>query len=207
MHRIQIVLSTDTRNSHVNRLPFDSWYYICSGAIVFYPGSCHWSHALSSSRLSHRVWGQRPEPSWLIEGGPEKNPANPVYRIANLAYLYAERLEKRTVTSLARPPKQRRLTSQDWTARDSNQSIKTRDAQGVVGGTPDRCLRCDGRPSTPVLCNAEQWWHRLARPFLDVVFFRTVASIDHASASLSNLDNLDLIHLFQHFQLLKAYFY
>ena len=23
-------------------------------------------------------------------------------------------------------------------------------------GYPDRCLRCDGRPSTPVLCNAEQ---------------------------------------------------
>ena len=38
-----------------------------------------------------------------------------------------------------------------------NQSIKTRDA--------DRCLHCDGRPSTPVLCSAEQWWRGLARPF------------------------------------------
>ena len=40
---------------------------------------------------------------------------------------------------------------------------------GVVGGTPDRCLHCDGCSSTPVFCNAEQWWHRLARPFIDVV--------------------------------------
>ena len=39
-------------------------------------------------------------------------------------------------------------------------------------GYPDRCLRSDGSPSTPVLCNAEQWWHRLARPLLDVVLPR-----------------------------------
>ena len=36
-----------------------------------------------------------------------------------------------------------------------NQSIKARDALASLG-YPDRCLRCDGRPSTPVLCNAEQ---------------------------------------------------
>ena len=36
-----------------------------------------------------------------------------------------------------------------------HQSIKTRDAQASLG-YPDRCLRCDGCPSTPVLCNAEQ---------------------------------------------------
>ena len=35
-----------------------------------------------------------------------------------------------------------------------NQSIKTLDAQASLG-CPDRCLRRDGRPSTPVLCNAE----------------------------------------------------
>ena len=33
-----------------------------------------------------------------------------------------------------------------------NQSIKTRDAQASLG-YPDRCLHCDGSPSTPVLCN------------------------------------------------------
>ena len=35
-----------------------------------------------------------------------------------------------------------------------NQSIKTRDAQASLGYS-DRCLHRDGRPSTPVLCNAE----------------------------------------------------
>ena len=34
------------------------------------------------------------------------------------------------------------------------QSIRTRDAQASL--------------STPALCNAEQWWHQLARAFLDV---------------------------------------
>ena len=37
----------------------------------------------------------------------------------------------------------------------TNQSMKARDAQSS-SGYPDRCLRCDGRPSTPALCNAEQ---------------------------------------------------
>ena len=41
-----------------------------------------------------------------------------------------------------------------------NQSIKTCDAQASLG-YPDRCLRCDGCSLTPVLCNVEQWWHRL----------------------------------------------
>ena len=36
-----------------------------------------------------------------------------------------------------------------------NQSVKTRDAQARWGTPTDRCLRCDGRPTTPVLCNAE----------------------------------------------------
>ena len=37
-----------------------------------------------------------------------------------------------------------------------NQSIiKTHDAQASFG-YPSRCLRCDGRPSMPVLCNARQ---------------------------------------------------
>ena len=34
-------------------------------------------------------------------------------------------------------------------SRRYDQSIKTRDAQALLG-VPDRCLRCDGRPSTPV---------------------------------------------------------
>ena len=33
-----------------------------------------------------------------------------------------------------------------------------------------------GRSSTPVLCNAGQWWHRLARLLLDVVFARFMRS-------------------------------
>ena len=36
-----------------------------------------------------------------------------------------------------------------------SQSVKTRDAQASLG-YPDRCLCCDGRPTTLVLCNAEQ---------------------------------------------------
>ena len=38
---------------------------------------------------------------------------------------------------------------------NDNQSIKTRDAQPSLGH-PDKRLRCDVRPSTPVICNAEQ---------------------------------------------------
>ena len=56
-----------------------------------------------------------------------------------------------------------------------NKSIKTRDAQASLG-YPDRYLRCDGRPSTPVLRNAEQWWHQLARPLLHVVLPRFTRS-------------------------------
>ena len=51
-----------------------------------------------------------------------------------------------------------------------NQSINHNPLRPGVIGVPDRCLRCDGHPSMPVVCNAEQWWHRLAHPFLDVVF-------------------------------------
>ena len=56
-----------------------------------------------------------------------------------------------------------------------NQSIKTRDAQASLRHR-DRCLRCDGRPSTSVICNAEQWWHGLARPLVDVVLTRFTRS-------------------------------
>ena len=58
-------------------------------------------------------------------------------------------------------------------------------------GTPNRCLRCDGRPSTPVLCNAEQWWHRLARLLLDVVLPRLTRST-YATPSVHGALQYDL---------------
>ena len=55
-----------------------------------------------------------------------------------------------------------------------NQSIKTRDAQASLG-YPDRYLRCDGRPSTPVLCNevsganiSRMVWPKTAKLYTDI---------------------------------------
>ena len=67
-----------------------------------------------------------------------------------------------------------------------NQSVDQNPRRPGVIGVPRQMLPlcCDGHPSTPVLCNAEPWWHRLARPLLDV---------DHLS--FHNLWGLPLWHL------------
>ena len=57
-------------------------------------------------------------------------------------------------------------------------SINTRNAQASLRHS-DRCLHYDDCSSTSVICDVQQWWHRLACPSLDVVlpWFRRSSSV------------------------------
>ena len=50
----------------------------------------------------------------------------------------------------------------------TNQQTNTRDALASLGYS-DRCICCDDSTLTSLICDAQQWRHRMACQFLDVV--------------------------------------
>ena len=88
-----------------------------------------------------------------------------------------------------------RLLPVKFPCQSINQSInhtKPVTPRRRVLGYPDRCLRCDSCPSTSVsvLCNAEQWWHRVSIEGRPLCNLRFADDIDLLGSSEEELQHL-----------------